>query len=141
MDRIAPTALFLPASATRGGSFGSASGAWRGGFLFGATCTGFSPASGAACFFLGLGATCIRFGPASSAFAIGAPGDSETGAGNQAGNAQPGQHLFELVHFHAYSPPFRIIIINDPFPKMYRKKLSIKSVIPAALLSGNPGFY
>jgi hypothetical protein len=24
---------------------------------------------------------------------------------------------------------------------MYRKKLSIKSVIPAALLSGNPGFY
>jgi hypothetical protein len=104
---IAPPALFLPASTTLSGRFRAASGAGRGGFLLGATCTGFGPASGATALLFGLSTTCTRFGTASTAFAVaGATGDRQAGTRDQSGNTQTGQHLFQVDLIHSVFTSF-----------------------------------
>ena len=78
-------------------------------FRLGATGTRFGAASAALArfllrlFFLHLSATCTRFGTASTALAL--LGTGQTGTGNQAGDTEPGEELFQLLLVHPM-PPF-----------------------------------
>jgi hypothetical protein len=87
--QIVRTALFLAAST-----------ALPRGLLIGAASTGLGPASGTAFLFFGLSTTCTRLGSASGAAIGGTSGDQQARAGDQAGDAHSGQHLFQLFHFH-----------------------------------------